>query len=293
MQQLPHSEADLNAYKNWESQKFDSAGMDLITRLTPVRDLIHQATLVKEVDWGWDYSKGKSLQIPELNGFRALSGAIALWIRAKFESKQSSAAIEGALDVLVLSRRLSDTPLIMTNLIARAIQDQTVSVVAAYLPSLTPAEGRQLTANLDALPVMHSLSDAVRKEMTTIDPRLQEVANEAARIASLAPSEAIVAGHSYPQKIAGVPEPLQGFVIKKPERLAFADAESRENLAMLSAAIQVKEHGPMVLSSCKDPVTSHPFTHRSVPGGFTLTGDALAGGAGDPTVLVVGPEALK
>ena len=321
-EQLPHDKKDLQAYQNWGDEVIDLEVLQLMNRCEPSRQLLHKATQMKDCDWGWDYSKGQALRMPELNQARTLSNAAAFWTRILFEQKKNDEAIDAVQDVLILSRRIGSGRALVARLVQYGIQGYAVRVSAPYLPSLPPPELQKLSRMLHDLPALQNASDAIRNEgeMTIISiqqavrqpspenplsgkvPRDEQSAakliaafrdlnDEAAKIAAMPPDEAAEAMAGFHQKLAAAPDAAR--FVPPPDRLAFQNANATEELMLLEAAVAVAKDGPAAANATKDPVGGGPFSYRQVKGGFELVSKLIDPSKNQPVSLMAAPEALK
>jgi hypothetical protein len=318
---LPTTPSDVEAYKNWQFAKIDTATLDLVRRCQASRQLLHQAALAPTCDWGWDYKKGPELQLPELKGVRPLSLAAALWIRVSFEQKHEVEAMEAVEDLVLMGHRLTIAPLMITGLMGRALEATATYVAAAYLPTLTQPSLQKLGSFIEALPADTGISQSLQKEQAVVIDLLaeaamtgghktfaadmpkqpgeagraisvsRELANEAVRIASLPPDQAIATGAAYKAKVAAAPAVCQKTAIGEPEHLAMTEAHHRVNMALFKAAILVVRNGPAAVKSISDPAGSGPFSYRKIPDGFELSSKLID--RGEAVSLQVGPEALR
>lgn len=316
---LPRSPVELKAYENWSTQPLDKGTLDLVARLAPTRRLFRRASNSQKLDWGWDYRKGPDLRIPELQSFRSLSEAAALWTRVDFEQHRFDEGIDSSFDVLLFARRLESAPLVILSLVGGGIEAQETTVVAAYLPQISELRVAQMESRLALLPSPRPVTSSLAAEMDasrgylakiaqatgkadnpTVQTalaedlrQLQSLDNAAVRLVGLNPQQAAAQEEGYNAKVAAVPQRLRPFVFNDPAQLSYVDAYNREHRELFRTALDLRAHGPGAIKSSKDPLDGKPFAYSAVAGGFRLQSDLVNPKTSQPVDLSVGPDALK
>lgn len=320
LEKLPKASGDRQVYDKWGEVALNPAVVELIGRLEPSLSLLHRGSAEGQIDWGWNYAKGMGLKMPELNQSRELSRAAALDIRYLLEKKQHKQAVQVAVDLMVLGRRLQQGRAVVAWLVGYGVEMEGIVPLAAYLPQLPPEALRQLQAAVDALPKPVPMGNAVSgdKEMTLTSIRnaglvrddpvaaevpqdpgqqvelMQEVRrlwDEAANVAAMPPDQAAHATAALKQKLEAASPAAQRILMKDPAKLAFYAAKAGEDRLLFRVAIAVVQAGPNALKSFNDPYGDGPFIYLQRPAGFELRSHLM--NREEPVTLKVGPEALQ
>jgi hypothetical protein len=130
---------------------------------TSLREL-HRARGVAMCDWNLNYDDGPQLLLPHLQKVRDVSQAALLRARLRFAAKVPDEAVADVIAVLKMARDCASSPVLISLLVGRSIENKAMELLTANLASLSPQQLDSLSASLKTLPATSSLADCMRIE---------------------------------------------------------------------------------------------------------------------------------
>jgi hypothetical protein len=130
---------------DWRTNVEASVEAELCEKMRPICDLMHQATVVTNCDWGAE-PLTYDTKLPHLNPARAVSRA-AIWNAAHCRQNDVPGASEDVLSTLQLGKSVSTSALI-GSLVDMAIQGTAESYVSANIGLFRGSEAQRLASML-------------------------------------------------------------------------------------------------------------------------------------------------
>jgi hypothetical protein len=270
--------------RDWQTNADASAEAELCELIRPICDLMHQATVVTNCDWGVDPINFET-QLPYLNASKNIARA-AVWNAAHCRSDDVTGATDDAVSVLQLGQQISHSALI-GYLVDVALHHMTSSYVSQNLGLFQGTDGQRLAAALGDPAYQDAPSDVMNVEADMND-RL------AAKLASLPPDK-------VPEELAKLNEPNEGNVPTVDQASALAMlaqvADSERQLAGMLQSSTEDEYETWQ-QHCADLVASDPFA-KMFEAGIARVMDRVQGAEIEQQMMVAGlavaqngPEAL-
>jgi hypothetical protein len=283
---------------------FDDATKKLLEDTKSAIMLMRRGAAVRNCDWGLDLVQdGPQTLMPHLNKARELANHALLHARWHFEHRKFSEGLDTTAAVFTLARHLGTDATLISLLVQRSIETQTIHMLARYLPEFDAEMHQRLAAMLEGLPPGGSIRTAIlmerdsgagwtlrqlRTENLGVGAAIQDIVQAAGGPKGPTKQlEELISQYEEFARIASLPreefEPRWTAQTKKLEGNVFArllmpavdkvyDAEERAKThwAMFNAARAVVQNGPGKLKDFPDLVGNEPFGYVAHSGGFEL-----------------------
>ena len=126
--------------------------------------MMHYGAAEPRCDWGISYQEGVFTRLPHAEASRVMSSLVCLRARTRFESGQSSEAIDDIVAGMILSRRCSLTGTNVMLLCGYAVEHRMIEALALLIPKLDPKMIPDLKKRLANLPEGSTPAVAVMAE---------------------------------------------------------------------------------------------------------------------------------
>lgn len=158
---------------------------------------LRQAAKLERCDWGYDYTLGPALLLPELSPARTLARLALARARTSADDGKHDEAVEDLAAVFALAAHHAKEPIVICRLVAAAIRGRAADEAAALTAVLPEASRRKLAGRLAGLPEVPDFASAVQGEvLLTVDylARLAAAPDAAAAAKPDGPVGKLVAG---------------------------------------------------------------------------------------------------
>jgi hypothetical protein len=170
---LPTRSADeqtaLDAANKAPAKPLPEEVRNLVGHYSAALATMHRATGAKTCDWELNYADGPALALPHIAKVRELARAAQLRARLRFESGESTGAVDDLVDTLKMARDAASSPTLVSMLVGVSIETPVIELLAEHLPQLDRASLDRLERRLAALPTTPSVADDLRVEKAAFD----------------------------------------------------------------------------------------------------------------------------
>jgi hypothetical protein len=277
---LPKEQKDLLG--NWRTNVDASIETELCEKIQPICDLMQQASIVTNCDWGFDSTAFETMQ-QYLTSTRSIART-AMWHAAHCHSNDVAKTTDDALSVLRLGQRVSGTS-ILGCLVDLSLQNMTWSYLTQNVGSFTGAAGQRLTAAFTDPTYEEAPGRAIEQEAVIAESQTANqgvTPNVAALYKQITDSEqelskALTSGSEVEYETwlqhwtqlqesnplaKGLGAAIEQFVEKV--RGAVVDR------ALVVAGLAIAQGGTDILPSYPDPASGKPFVYTETSDGFEL-----------------------
>lgn len=136
---------------NWDTAPLNGKAKEIVNSSRSSLDLLQRAREVTNCDWGL-LDDGPETLMPHLAKARQLARLAGLRIRCRVAEGDEGGAVEDTLAVLALARQVSVDRLLISQLVAYAIEHVAINAAADGLRRLHPDALRRLSEGLARLP---------------------------------------------------------------------------------------------------------------------------------------------
>ena len=165
---------------------------------------LHRAAAVTPCDWQLDYDAGPYLLLPHLQKARDLSRVALLRARLRFAAGDHVAAVGDVLDTLKMGRDCGSSPILISYLVAIAIEKTACDVLAAHLPQLPADQIDRVVGAIGKLPPTATIEACMQWEATYFGGWVERtVQSEAAKISEPADGLKLL---TEVARVAGLPD---------------------------------------------------------------------------------------
>jgi len=290
---------------NWRTNVDSSVAAELCGKILPICELMHQATVVTNCDWGLGQPITFKTLLPHLDPCRKLARA-AVWSAAHCRTGDPSALVADLAATSQLGQNASSSALI-GHMIDLSMQQMVIDSVAEHASVLATAGDPRLGEFLNGASYDEALRRALEQEANILGETADRLAalppEEAARELTMGNDSAQISSTGLAQYIAQMRQAaeLQAQYAKASELtdaqyqawLTNLDEAAKTNpivamfvsslglatdktqamkirSAMAAAGLAVMQNGTDALQSHPDPTTGQPFAYRQTPNGFEL-----------------------
>jgi len=317
--QLPQwTEQQQRIIGDWRTVPLDADTQAVLESSRGALLYLDRGAKLKACDWGLDLSDGPGLVLPHLSKARELARLAGLRVRQELASGKQTAAVDDLGAGFALARHVGVENLLISVMVQAAIEGTFVELAAQHLTELDAAALAQLEKQLADLPAGGTVKQAMRLERDhagdwfrgSSEPRgpkpegvagalrslggvaatahlvrFSQAYEDAAKLADLPPEEQRKEFERLGRKYAH--SPLPQLSLPAYEKAFDAEHKAKARLAMLKAALAMRQGGREKLATVPDPYGMGEFTYRERPQGFELESKLTV--AGKPMTLVVGP----
>lgn len=293
-----------------ESGTMDQPARELVAASGPALREMRKGAAMEQCCWGVSLEEGPNAVLPHLSKARQLARIACLRAEASFASGDASEATDNIGAVIALGRHCGKDAILISLLVDYAIEQMAINTIAANLPSLDQQQLKALAEQLDSLPELPGVVDAVRAEKELFAGWIIRVLSKPdgkEQLSGVIPDAEDIAKHSREELLAAAKD-VYGFYdrlaevvagspaeVKQAEKRLMTDpgikgpgrdmalglvpaigsarmveAEHQTRLALMKAAIAVQLDGPEVL---KGDAHQDPF--GSGPFTYTKTADGF------------------
>lgn len=165
---------------------------------------LRRAAKVTPCDWQLDYDAGPYLLLPHLQKARELSRVSLLQARLRFAAGDHAAAVGDVLDTLKMARDCGSSPILISYLVAIAIEKTACDVLAAHLPQLPAEQLDRVVGAIGKLPPTATIEACMQWEATYFGGWVDRtVQSEAAKLSD--PSDGLKLLTTV-ARVAGLPD---------------------------------------------------------------------------------------
>lgn len=320
--QLPQwTEQQQRIIGDWHTVPLDGDAQAIVDNSRAALQYMQRGAGMPMCNWGLDLTDGPGLLLPHLGKARELARLAGLRVRRDLARGQQAAALADINAGLALARHVGADSILISVLVQAAIESTFVDLAAEHLPELTPESLDRLSKQLVALPRGGTVKGSMQIErahlvdwlrgnlesegavasMPEMKPLLDAVGTvaavallirygkfyeEAEQVANLPAGKQHAAFTALEKKYAD--NPFAKLLTPAYSRAFDVENKAKARLAMLQAAIAVRQGGREKLATVPDPFGQGEFTYRERPHGFELESKLVV--EGKSVTLVVGPR---
>jgi hypothetical protein len=157
----------------------DKTLIPVIESSEPALKELHRGAKLPACVWGTAFDEGPNAMMPHLSKARELARLACLRAHLRFERGQPAGAIDDVTAVMALGRHVGSEGLLMSLLVDYVVEYQAIWLAAAYLSALQPNALNTLSRNLDDLPALKTIHQAIVTEKEVfLEWAIRELAEE-------------------------------------------------------------------------------------------------------------------
>ncbi len=147
-----------------ESGTIDQPARELVAASKAALREMRKGAAMEACCWAVSAEEGPNASLPHLSKARQIARIACLQAQASFAGGDASAAIDDLGAVITLGRHCGKDAILISLFIDYAIEQMAINTIAANLPSLDQQQLKALAEQLDSLPNLPTVADAVRAE---------------------------------------------------------------------------------------------------------------------------------